>query len=65
MAAASAVIQRGVNDASVERGGSKTNAVCGQCVKADRQMLAVPFDRTERQVNDRTLGETISDFVRA
>ena len=47
MAAASAVIQRGANDASAELGGSKTNAVCGQCVNTDRQMLAVPFDRIE------------------
>jgi hypothetical protein len=25
----------------------ETNAVCGQCVNTDRQMLAVPFDRIE------------------
>jgi hypothetical protein len=26
-------------------------------------MLAMPFDRAERQVDDRALAETISDFV--
>src|SRR5580698_5967301 len=63
MAAAGAVVQRGIDNASVERGSPKTNAVRSQCVKAYWQVLAMPFDRAERQVDDRALGEKISDFV--
>ena len=48
MAAASAVIQGGINDPAVPRGGAKQTPCAVSASRPNRQVFAMPFDRAQR-----------------
>ncbi len=63
MPAAGAEIERRQHDATVALRRRAGEPVGGQRIKADRQMLAVPFERSERQVGDRPRGDPLAQLI--
>ena len=56
-------IEGGIDNASVLSCRVEADAVRGQSIETYWEVLAMPFDRAERQVDDRPFGEARTDFV--
>ena len=64
MTTARLVVERRKNKAALLGRSFQTIAMCGQSIKPDREVFSVPFDRSQRNIDDGTLGETPAQFMR-